>query len=146
MMVTVETPKNSFFKYRLKNNKFYREFFSPIPCIVNYGFIEGTKGDDGFPIDVIILGKKLLQGKKIDLQIEGVVKFVDCGIRDDKYIAISDGKRSNWRINLFFNFYVIFKKIYHLIKEKRIVKCKFEGINWFDKPVESLDNLIQKKR
>ncbi|MFQ6051407.1 MAG: inorganic diphosphatase [Candidatus Hydrothermarchaeota archaeon] len=141
MMITVETPKHSFFKYRFKNKKFFREFFSPIPCIVNYGFIEGTRGEDGSPIDVIILGRKLLQGERIDLKIEGVVKFIDDGVRDDKYIAVLDEKRSNWRIILFFNFYMIFKKIYFLIKEKRRLECKFEGITWFDEPVESLEKL-----
>ncbi len=77
-----------------------REFYMGSPRIihhtpypVNYGMIPKTilplnKGGDGDPLDIIILGESLPQGKVIKVKPLGVMKMTDSGEQDDKIIAV----------------------------------------------------------
>lgn len=56
MKIVIETPKYSFWKYQKTDKGYERAFFSPLPTIFNYGFIEGTTGPDGMEEDVVVLG------------------------------------------------------------------------------------------
>ena len=63
------------------------------PYPVNYGMIPRTilpinRGGDGDPLDVIILGKSLPQGKIVKVKPLGVMKMTDSGEQDDKIIAV----------------------------------------------------------
>ena len=77
-----------------------REFYMGLPrniqhtpYPVNYGMIPRTilpinRGGDGDPLDVIILGKSLPQGKIVKVKPLGVMKMTDSGEQDDKIIAV----------------------------------------------------------
>ena len=77
-----------------------REFYMGSPRIihhtpypVNYGMIPKTilpinRGGDGDPLDVLILGESLPQGKIIKIKPLGVMKMSDSGEQDDKIIAV----------------------------------------------------------
>lgn len=77
-----------------------REFFMGTPRTihhtpypVNYGMIPRTilplnRGGDGDPLDVVILGESLPQGKIIKVKPLGVMKMTDSGEQDDKIIAV----------------------------------------------------------
>jgi inorganic pyrophosphatase len=97
----------------------------------NYGFIEGSKGEDGMPLDVIILGDKLKAGLKIDEKIIGRVKFFDDGKKDYKYIAAQDQKRHEMSIRFFFKIYVLAKTLINLLRHRRLTANKFDGIEWY---------------
>ena len=77
-----------------------REFYMGSPRIinykpypVNYGMIPQTilpvsRGGDGDPLDVIILGKGIPQGSLIKAKVLGVIRMKDSGEQDDKIIAV----------------------------------------------------------
>ena len=77
-----------------------REFYMGSPRIihhtpypVNYGMIPRTilplnRGGDGDPLDIIILGESLPQGKVVKVKPLGVMKMKDSGEQDDKIIAV----------------------------------------------------------
>jgi inorganic pyrophosphatase len=63
------------------------------PYPVNYGMIPRTilpvnRGGDGDPLDIIILGESLPQGKVVKVKPLGVIKMTDSGEKDDKIIAV----------------------------------------------------------
>ena len=82
------------------NGSLTREFYmgSPRtikykPYPVNYGMIPQTilpisRGGDGDPLDVLILGDKLAQGEVVQVKPLGVMKMTDGGEQDDKIIAV----------------------------------------------------------
>ena len=65
--------------------------YKPYP--VNYGMIPRTilpisRGGDGDPLDVLILGERIAQGEIVKVKPLGVMKMVDGGEQDDKIIAV----------------------------------------------------------
>ena len=131
MQIVVETPRWSFIKIEKTVKGFKKAFYSPIPTPFNYGFIEDTRGMDGMPMDVIILGKRLDTGTRLDAGLIGRVRFLDDGIRDDKYIATLDKKNHELAIRLFFTFYSIAKVLLGFYLHRRWTNNRFEGIEWF---------------
>jgi len=81
--VTVETPRWTFVKY----DGARVEYVSPVPCPWNYGFVAGTTADDGDPQDALILGRRVRRGESVDVEVRGVVRFVDDGRVDDKLVC-----------------------------------------------------------
>ena len=47
-----------------------------------------SRGGDGDPLDVLILGDKLAQGEVVQVKPLGVMKMTDGGEQDDKIIAV----------------------------------------------------------
>ncbi|MEE9594759.1 MAG: inorganic diphosphatase [Candidatus Hydrothermarchaeales archaeon] len=141
MLVVVETPKWSFTKLEFTSEGYKKALTSPIPTPFNYGFIEGTLGEDGMPLDVVILGKKHPPGSKLDLKIIGKVGFIDDGRVDDKFIATLDGNRHEMAIRIFFTVYTVAKLVMGLLKLRRWTKNKFTGVEWFDVEVSHVDAL-----
>jgi inorganic pyrophosphatase len=134
MDIVVETPKYSFFKYHKEGSHFEIEFFSPLPSIFNYGFVKDSLGADGMENDVIIIGPRMAQGSIIKRDcFDGVVKFIDDSLNDDKQIIYLSGFFSKSLYLLYFHLYVVFKIIYYLIVKKKFAVCKVEGIKMFGK-------------
>jgi inorganic pyrophosphatase len=57
----------------------------------NYGMAPRTIGEDGDPLDVLVLGKMELRGAISKARIVGVMRMIDGGDLDDKLIAVLDG-------------------------------------------------------
>jgi len=99
--VIVETPKGSQFKYKYDPKK---EWFTvhkalPVGLIFPYdfGFIPGTKGDDGDPLDVLIMSEfSFIQGSMIECIVMGSIKAEQTDgketIRNDRIFAYPDLK------------------------------------------------------
>ncbi len=132
MQVVIETSKWSFRKRVKTEQGFKTAFLSPIPTPFNYGFIEGTLGEDLAPLDVIVLGPRLESGTRLNLGIIGKVNFIDDSQRDDKYIATIDGRRHEKAIKVFFTLYAVTKILLGLILEQRLTKNSFTGVEWFE--------------
>jgi len=145
MLVVVETSKWSFTKLEYTGDGYKRSLTSPIPTPFNYGFIEGTLGEDGMPLDVVILGEKLSTGSKLDLSIIGKVGFIDDSKKDDKFIATLDGERHEMAIRIFFTVYSLSKLIMGFFKLRRWTKNKFKGIEWFEAEVSDFKALDTEK-
>jgi len=99
--VIVETPKGSQFKYKydLKKEWFTVHKALPVGLIFPYdfGFIPDTEGDDGDPLDVLILSEfSFLQGSMIECRIIGSMKAEQTDgkktIRNDRIFVYPDLK------------------------------------------------------
>ncbi len=82
--VEIEVPRWSFVKRRAGKGI---EYLSPIPCPYNYGCVPGTLGEDGEPIDAVVLGPRLRRGALVETRVIGRIAFFDAGVRDDKLIC-----------------------------------------------------------
>jgi Inorganic pyrophosphatase len=131
MKIIIETPKYSFWKYNRTEKGYERAFFSPLLTIFNYGFIEGTKSADGMEEDVVVLGPHLPRGSKLEREsFDGIVKFLDDSVRDDKKIVYVSGFCSPVLLAYYFRLYALFKVFLYAFRERRISKCRFEGIEF----------------
>ncbi len=132
MDILIETPKYSFVKYYKEGDDYKVVFFSPIPTLFNYGFIMNTIGEDRMEQDAVVMGPLLPQGTVIQREkANGVVRFVDDGVQDDKYL-FCDGKLCcKTMFGLYFHVYALFKRIRYLISERRQAICRFEGFEFF---------------
>jgi inorganic pyrophosphatase len=129
MRIIIETPKYSFWKYCKTEKGYEKVFFSPLPTIFNYGFIEGTEGPDGMEEDVVVLGPRLPMGSTLEREsFDGIVKFLDDSVRDDKNVVYISGFYPPLLLAFYFRFYALFKVFLYAFHEGKITKCKFEGI------------------
>lgn len=129
MKIVIETPKYSFFKYTKSGDHYRKVFFSPLPTIFNYGYIEGVKGADGMEIDAVVLGPRMSQGTVIEFShCYGVVRFLDDSMKDDKYLFYISGYRSLQILSCYFRIYAVFKTLIYFLSERRISECKFLGL------------------
>lgn len=95
--VVIETPKGSKYKYKFdpKTNKFkvHKLLPSGLAFPYDFGFIPGTKGDDGDPLDVMIFGEdSFLPASVVECEIIGAIKAKQISeeeaIRNDRIIAV----------------------------------------------------------
>ena len=129
MKIVIETPKYSFSKYRKTEEGYERVFFSPLPTIFNYGFIEGTTGPDGMEEDAVVLGPRLPRGSILERdKFDGLVRFLDNSVRDDKKLVYISGFCSPVLLAFYFRLYALFKIFLYAFLEGKIAKCRFEGI------------------
>jgi inorganic pyrophosphatase len=153
--VIVETPKGSPFKYKYDPKK---EWFAvhkalPVGLIFPYdfGFIPGTKGDDGDPLDVLIMSEfSFIQGSMIECKVIGSMKAKQTdkeeSVRNDRIFVCPDLK----------GFYPVYDSMEDIQKEKlkeienffiyynAIQKKTFEPLGIMD-PKETL-KLIKRQR
>lgn len=127
-IIKIDTPAWSFIKYNDDGSVDYK---SPIPCPFNYGSVLGTKGEDGDREDAILLGKKQEKGTELESNCVGVVRFIDAGENDDKYI-FSDSKVTllqKTSLYLFFRLFSLLKSLKNKLKKKNgvtgLVKIEF---------------------
>ena len=93
--VTIEIPKGSRNKYELdhETGKIYldRYLFTPMAYPLDYGFIDGTLGEDGDPLDaLVILPEPVLPGVIVPARVLGVFKMTDEAGGDDKLLCVID--------------------------------------------------------
>jgi len=82
--VIVDAPRFSWAKRRDDGGI---DFVSPVPCPFNYGSVPGTLSGDGDRIDALVLGPRLPRHSRHSLPVLGVVRFVDAGEQDPKWIC-----------------------------------------------------------
>ena len=96
--VTIEIPKGSRNKYEVdhETGKIYldRYLFTPMAYPLDYGFIDGTLGEDGDPLDaLVILPEPVLPGVIMPARVLGVFKMTDEAGGDDKLLCVIDDPR-----------------------------------------------------
>lgn len=79
--VVIETPKNSRFKYtyeeKLKGFKMKKVLPAGLVFPYDFGFIPNTKGEDGDPLDIIVLSEHaLFPGCIVECKIIGSIKKI----------------------------------------------------------------------
>lgn len=94
IIAVIEIPAGSHFKYEVDKASgvllLDRPLNQPIPN--NYGFFPQTLCDDSDPLDLFCLTYlPIVPLARVKVEIVGVIKCLDGGVRDDKIIAILVG-------------------------------------------------------
>jgi inorganic pyrophosphatase len=91
----IEIPKDSVNKYeydkQLQVFRLDRTLFSPVHYPGDYGFIPCTLGQDGDPLDVLVLVEApSFPGCLMEVRPIGVLQMVDQGKKDEKVLAVAE--------------------------------------------------------
>lgn len=94
--MVVEIPKNSTNKYEYDSKtglfRLDRALYSPVHYPGDYGFIPGTKADDGDPADVLSLVEEpSFPGCLIEVRPIGMLNMIDQEKTDQKILAVPVG-------------------------------------------------------
>jgi len=108
-LVSIEVPRGSFTKRKPDGSV---DFVAPFPCPYNYGSVEGTRTDDGDPLDALVLGRRLPYGARISTHVRLVMGFLDDGVSDPKVVCSPHPLSRAQRVGvvLFFSVYARFKR------------------------------------
>ncbi|MEO5563220.1 MAG: inorganic diphosphatase [Chitinophagaceae bacterium] len=99
MDIVIETPKGSRIKYKYdENHKLFRlKKILPAGLVFpfDFGFIPGTKGEDGDPIDILIISEfQGFPGCLMDCRIIGCIQveqtFEGKTIRNDRFLGVPE--------------------------------------------------------
>lgn len=90
----IEIPQGSRTKYEIDKAtgllRMDRVIHSSFHYPVNYGFIPQTLGDDGDPLDILVLCSQSIQPLcLVEATIIGNMQMIDSGEKDDKIIAVA---------------------------------------------------------
>jgi inorganic pyrophosphatase len=93
VVVFVEVPSGSRNKYELDEELdaivLDRRLFTSMAYPADYGFIEGTLGEDGDPLDALVLvGEPTFPGCRIRVRVVGVFHMADEKGPDEKIICV----------------------------------------------------------
>ena len=90
----VEIPQGSRSKFEVDKTsgliKLDRLLYGSMHYPVNYGIIPRSLGEDGDPLDILVMTQaELFPGCLIDARVIGVMHMLDQGVVDDKIIAVA---------------------------------------------------------
>src|SRR3954465_269173 len=90
----IEIPQGSRAKYEVDKTtgllRLDRVIYSSFHYPVNYGFIPQTLGQDGDPLDILVLCSQSIQSLcLVDATVIGNMQMIDSGEKDDKIIAVA---------------------------------------------------------
>lgn len=90
----IEIPQGSRAKYEVDKAtgllKLDRVIYSSFHYPINYGFIPQTLGQDGDPLDILVLCSQSIQSLcLVDATVIGNMQMIDSGQVDDKIIAVA---------------------------------------------------------
>ncbi|MGC3022877.1 MULTISPECIES: inorganic diphosphatase [unclassified Brevibacterium] len=96
LLATIEIPRGSRIKYEVDHEtgrvKLDRYLYTSMQYPADYGFIEDTLGNDGDPLDVLVLlPEPLFPGVLIDVRPIGMFQMEDEAGGDDKVLAVPAG-------------------------------------------------------
>lgn len=115
----IEIPRDGVTKYEYDKTlhvfRVDRNLFSPVHYPGDYGFIPSTLGDDGDPLDVLVLvDTPSFPGCLQEVRPIGVLDMVDQGQGDEKIIAVGIGNPRYKDVNDYSDIYPhILKEITH---------------------------------
>lgn len=94
--VVIEIPKEGVNKYEYDKDlhvfRLDRNLYSPVHYPGDYGFIPSTLGDDGDPLDVLVLvDNPSFSGCVMEVRPIGVLEMLDQGLGDEKVLCVGTG-------------------------------------------------------
>lgn len=94
--VTIEIPKGQRNKYEVDHEtgrvRLDRYLYTPMAYPTDYGFIEDTLGDDGDPLDaLVLLPQPVFPGVLVAARPVGMLRMVDEHGGDDKVLCVPAG-------------------------------------------------------
>ncbi|MGO0603270.1 MAG: inorganic diphosphatase [Brevibacterium sp.] len=96
LLATIEIPQGSRNKYEVDHEtgrvKLDRYLYTSMQYPADYGYIEDTLGNDGDPLDVLVLlPEPLFPGVLVDIRPIGMFQMEDEAGGDDKVLAVPAG-------------------------------------------------------
>jgi inorganic pyrophosphatase len=96
--VTIEIPKGQRNKYEVDHEtgrvKLDRYLYTPMAYPADYGFIEDTLGEDGDPLDaLVLLPQSVFPGVLVTARPVAMFKMVDEAGGDDKVLCVPAGDK-----------------------------------------------------
>src|SRR5687767_5380667 len=90
----IEIPQGSRAKYEVDKDtgllRLDRVIYSSFHYPINYGFIPRTLGQDGDPLDILVLCSQPIQPLcLVEAMVIGNMQMIDTGTMDDKIIAVA---------------------------------------------------------
>jgi inorganic pyrophosphatase len=90
----IEIPRGSRAKYEIDKRtgllKLDRVIYSSFYYPINYGFIPQTLGEDGDPLDILVLSSvDVTPLCLVEARVIGNMQMIDTGTQDDKIIAVA---------------------------------------------------------
>ncbi len=90
----IEIPQGSRTKYEIDKTtgllKLDRIIYSSFHYPINYGFIPQTLGQDGDPLDILVMCSESIQPLcLVEATVIGNMQMIDTGVVDDKIIAVA---------------------------------------------------------
>ncbi len=90
----IEIPQGSKAKYEIDKKtgllQLDRVIFSSFHYPINYGFIPQTLGQDGDPLDILVMCSESIQPLcLVEATVIGNMQMIDTGVADDKIIAVA---------------------------------------------------------
>ncbi|SIR66016.1 inorganic diphosphatase [Williamsia sterculiae] len=94
--VTIEIPKGSRNKYEVDHEsgrvKLDRYLYTAMGYPADYGFLENTLGEDGDPLDcLVLLTESVFPGVLVEARVVGMYTMSDEAGGDDKLLAVPAG-------------------------------------------------------
>jgi inorganic pyrophosphatase len=123
--VRIEVPRGGHVKRRPTGEV---ELISPLGSPFDYGSIIGVQGADGDLADAVVLGPRRRAGEEVTAAVHGVVRFLERGRIDDKWICgEAPSPQEQRRLARFFRWYASLKRVRHPGAATRVT-----GIAWWD--------------
>jgi inorganic pyrophosphatase len=142
LSVIIEVPRGGHIKRALdaQGQVSGVQLLSPLPCPFNYGCAPSIDGQDGDPLDAIVLGPALRLGDRLTLPVVGVVRFMDRGAVDDKWIlsATPPTWADDRALRRFFGLYAWAKRLVNVLRRER-GETSLRGVEWRIPPLSSPD-------
>jgi inorganic pyrophosphatase len=135
----VEIPLEGISKYEYDKQlhvfRLDRNLFSPVHYPGDYGFIPSTLGNDGDPLDVLVLvDTPSFPGCLQEVRPIGVLEMIDQGQGDEKILAVGEGNPRYNDVNNYSEIYPhILKEITHFFSIYKDLEHKsVEVLGWKD--------------
>ena len=148
----VEIPKNSGNKYEYDGKlgvfRLDRALYSPMHYPGDYGFIPGTRADDGDPLDVLALVEEpSFPGCLIEVRPVGILNMVDNDLADQKIVAVPN---RNPRYDEVHTMDQIFPHVRREIEHFFAIYKELEGkktkmLGW-GRPMESREGIVKSRK
>lgn len=135
----IEIPQGSRAKYEVDKEtgllKLDRVIYSSFHYPINYGFIPQTLGEDGDPLDILVLCSQSIHPLcLVEATVIGNMQMIDSGIMDDKIIAVASQDPSVNHIKkmeeLPAHFMAELKnyfELYKVLENKKVIINDFQG-------------------
>jgi inorganic pyrophosphatase len=97
----VEMPKETRYKYEIKDGILTVDRVLSKQVPFNYGFVPNTLANDGDPLDVFVVSFEPIQaGAAVTVDVIGGFDCVDNGAKDEKLIGVLEGEMFPYAVEM----------------------------------------------
>jgi inorganic pyrophosphatase len=148
----IEIPLDGISKYEYDKQlhvfRLDRNLFSPVHYPGDYGFIPSTLGDDGDPLDVLVLvDTPSFPGCVQTVRPIGVMMMVDQGEGDEKILAVGEGNPRYADVKSYEDIYPhILKEITHFFSIYKDLEGKTVEVNGWKSAAEAKEIIAKAQK